>query len=617
MPCMELRNVAIIAHVDHGKTTLVDAILKQTGAFRSNQSVAERVLDSNDLERERGITILAKNTAVFYRETKINIVDTPGHADFGGEVERILSMVDGALLVVDAFEGPMPQTRFVLMKALAQGIKPIVVVNKVDRPDARPEEVVDEVLDLFLDLGADEEQLEFPVLYASARAGAADTSLARVRMALAGGGGSILPLLDAILEHAPAPDGDPDHPLQLLVTNLDYDDYVGRIAIGRLQNGRICQGQAVGVVRGSEGALRPGKIGQLYVFETLKRVPAAEAAAGEIVALSGLPEVNIGDTVTSPDDPHPLPPLEVEEPTLTMIFRVNDSPFAGREGQYLTSRHLRDRLFREQQVNVALRVRETESPDAFEVSGRGELQMSILIENMRREGYEFAVSKPQVILKQEGGQLLEPLENLLVDVPTAYVGAVIEALGARKAELTDLTPLGSDRTRLKFTVPTRGLIGFHSRFLALTNGNGVMYYSFAGYGPHRGELPHRTNGALVAWEAGTATAYAIAGIQERATLFVEPGVEVYEGMVIGENSREEDLDVNIAKQKRVTNLRSSTAEIAVRLDAPRRLSLEDALSWLGPDELLEVTPTAFRLRKAVLSRDARWTLRARRSTSVD
>jgi GTP-binding protein len=611
---MELRNIALIAHVDHGKTTLVDAILKQTGAFRLNQTVAERVLDSNDLERERGITILAKNTAVFYREIKINLVDTPGHADFGGEVERILSLVDGALLVVDAFEGPMPQTRFVLMKALAQGIKPIVVINKVDRPDARPEAAADEVLDLFLALDADEEQLDFPVLYASARAGIAGSDLQAVRAALADGQGSVHPLLDAVLDHIPPPPGEVDHPLQLLVTNLDYDDYVGRIAIGRLQNGRITQGQAVAVVRGEEGAARPGKIGQLYVFETLRRVPAPAAEAGEIVAVTGLPEVNVGDTVTSADDPRPLPPLEVEEPTLTMIFRVNDSPFAGREGQYLTSRHLRDRLFREQRVNVALRVAETESPDVFEVSGRGELHLSILVENMRREGYEFAVAKPQAILKREGGQLLEPLEDLLVDVPNGYAGTVIEALGARKAELKHLAPLGADRTRLEFTVPARGLVGFHSQFLTQTNGNGVMYYSFAGYGPHRGEISHRTNGAVVAWEAGIATAYAIAGVQERATLFIEPGVEVYEGMIVGENSRDEDLEVNIAKKKRVTNMRSSTADIAVKLAAPRRLSLEDAQAWLGPDELLEVTPQAFRLRKAVLGRDARWALRARQAS---
>ncbi|HHW13930.1 MAG TPA: translational GTPase TypA [Firmicutes bacterium] len=612
---MELRNVAIIAHVDHGKTTLVDAILKQTGAFRANQAVEERVLDSNDLERERGITILAKNTAVFYRGAKINIVDTPGHADFGGEVERILSMVDGALLVVDAFEGPMPQTRFVLLKALEQGIKPIVVINKVDRPDARPEAVVDEVLDLFIDLGADEDQLDFPVLYASARAGVADTDLERVRAALAGGGGNVYPLLDVVLAHAPQPSGTPDHPLQLLITNLDYDDYVGRIAIGRIQNGRITAGSTVAVARGGREEVRQGKVGQLYIFETLKRVPAEEASAGEIVALAGLADVNIGDTVTDASDPRPLPPLEVEEPTLTMVFRVNDSPFAGREGQFLTSRHLRDRLYREQRVNVALRVKDTDVPDAFEVSGRGELQMAILIENMRREGYEFAVSKPQVILKKDQGQLLEPLEDLLADVPNEYVGAVIESLGARKAELANLTPLGADRTRLEFVVPTRGLVGFHSQFLTQTNGNGVMYYSFHGYGPYRGDIPHRANGAVVAWEPGTATAYAIAGIQERATLFIAPGVEVYEGMIVGENSREDDLDVNIAKKKRVTNMRSSTADIAVKLDTPRHLSLEDALAWLGPDELLEVTPKAFRLRKAVLSRDARWTIRARQASA--
>ncbi|MGE5509106.1 MAG: translational GTPase TypA [Chitinophagales bacterium] len=614
---MELRNVAIIAHVDHGKTTLVDGILKQTGVFRANQAVAERVLDSNDLERERGITILAKNTAVFYRDTKINIVDTPGHADFGGEVERILSMVDGALLVVDAFEGPMPQTRFVLMKALAQGIKPIVVVNKIDREGARPLEVVDEVLDLFIDLGADEDQLEFPVLFASARAGLASTDLDDALGALAEGrGGNIYPLLDAILAHAPAPAGDPEAPLQLLVTNLDYDDYVGRIAIGRIQNGRIRAAQQIAVVRGDDPAQRTGKVGELYVFESLKRVPVEEAPAGEIVALAGLPEVNIGDTVTLPENPCPLPPLEVEEPTLTMVFRVNDSPFAGREGQYLTSRHLRDRLFREQRVNVALKVKETDTPDAFDVSGRGELHLSILVENMRREGYEFAVSRPQVILKKEGGHTLEPLEDLLADVPNDYVGTVIEALGSRRGELKNMTPLGTDRTRLEFIVPTRGLVGFHSQFLTQTNGNGVMYYSFHGYGAYRGEIPHRTNGAAVAWEAGTATAYAIGSIQERAALFIEPGVEVYEGMIVGENSREDDLDVNIAKKKRVTNMRSSTSDIAVKIETPRRLSLEDALAWLGPDELLEVTPKAFRLRKQVLSRDARWTLRARRATSA-
>lgn len=602
---MELRNIAIIAHVDHGKTTLVDGILKQSGVFRENQAVNERVLDSFDLERERGITILAKNTAVFYRGYKINIVDTPGHADFGGEVERVLTMVDGALLVVDAVEGPMPQTRFVLKKALERGLKPIVVVNKIDRQFARPAQVLDEVFELFLALGADDEQLDFPVVYASGIAGVASLDLDKALEQLSAGNGNLQDLLEVIVGHVPAPQGDPSRPLQVLVTNLDYDDYVGRLAIGRVENGVLRQGSRVAIVRGGADKFVLGKAAQLYTFESLRRVPAQEVVAGDILALAGLEDIAIGDTITDPDNPRALPPLTVDEPTLTMLFRVNDSPFAGREGKYLTSRHLRERLFKEQVKDVALRVQETDAPDVFRVSGRGELHLSILIEKMRREGYELAISKPEAITKQGPNGLEEPLELLTIDLPQEYVGAVMEEVGRRKGEMQNMTPFGEGRIKLDFIIPTRGLIGFNGKFLTLTNGKGVIYYSFYGYGSHRGPIEGRNNGALIAWEQGVATAYAITSIQERGTLFIEPGVEVYEGMIIGANSRPQDMDVNIAKKKHVTNMRSSTAEITVKLDAPKQMSLEDALEFIAEDELVEVTPKSIRMRKAVLDKKKR------------
>jgi GTP-binding protein len=601
---MKLRNIAIIAHVDHGKTTLVDCILRQTGVFRTNQDVQERVLDSNDLERERGITILAKNTAVFYQGTKINIVDTPGHADFGGEVERVLSMVDGALLVVDAFDGPMPQTRFVLEKALTQGIKPVLVVNKIDRPGARPLEAVDEVIELFINLGANDEQIDFPVVYASARSGVAHTDLAEAERLLAAGEKNVLPLLDTVLDWVPAPDGDAVRPLQLLVTTLDWSDYVGRIAIGRLANGTLKAGQQVAVAYGA-GEVRQAKVAEVFTFQSLKRVPIEKAEAGDIVAVTGLGEVQIGETIMDPVNPVALPPIAVDPPTLTMTFRVNDSPFAGQEGTYVTSRQLRERLFKEARTNVALRVKETDSPDAFEVAGRGELHLSILIETMRREGYELAVSKPQVIMKEIDGELQEPMERVVVDVPQEYVGAVIETLGTRKGELESMLPRGEDRVRLEFTVPMRGLIGYAMDFATQTKGTGIFTQNFAGYGPYRGPIPTRSGGSLVAWEEGEATAYAISNIQERGTLFVTPGTRVYEGMVVGENSRPEDIDVNIAKKKHVTNMRSATADVAVKLDEPRVLTLEQALAYIAEDELVEITPQSIRLRKLIRNKQQR------------
>ncbi|MHB8926851.1 MAG: translational GTPase TypA [Bacillota bacterium] len=618
-----LRNVAIIAHVDHGKTTLVDGMLRQSGVFRVNERLVERVMDSNDLERERGITILAKNTSIRYKDLKINIVDTPGHADFGGEVERILSMVDGALLVVDAFEGPMPQTRFVLSKALAQKLKPVVVINKIDRPDARPEEVVDEVLDLFISLGADDEQIDFPVIYTDARRGTA-------HLAPGDGNGDILPLLEAIVDTVPAPSGDPDGPFQMVISNLDYDEYVGRIVIGRIARGTVRPGMNVAVslgeVPGAEPAtgtaagpsaaaaagtpaVRSARVAKVFVFEGLKRVEVQAASAGEIVALMGLEGVGIGETVTDPEHPDPLPPITVEEPTLSMTFRVNDSPFAGREGTYLTSRHLRDRLARELESNVALKVEETDSPDAFKVSGRGELHLSILIENMRREGYEMGVSKPQVIFKQVTGpngkrQLLEPLEDLVIDVPDEFLGRTMEHLGTRRGELVNMNARGG-RVRVDALIPARGLIGFRSEFLTYTKGYGLMYHTFHGYGEHRGTVPERRTGSLVAWERGTATGYALQHLEDRGTFFLGPGEDVYEGMIVGEAARDKDIDLNVCKKKHATNIRSSTGEELVRLTPPRRLSLEQALEFINEDELVEVTPKAVRLRKKVLGRQAR------------
>ncbi|MCL6638504.1 MAG: translational GTPase TypA [Firmicutes bacterium] len=593
----KFKNVAIIAHVDHGKTTLVDALLRQSGVFRENQQVAERVMDSNDLERERGITILAKNTSVRYGDYKINIVDTPGHSDFGGEVERVLKMVDGVLLLVDAFEGPMPQTRFVLRKALQLDLKPIVVINKVDRADARVSGVVDEVLELFIDLGAGDEQLDFPVVYTSAKEGTATTDPGVP-------GKDLRPLFEAIVGRIPEPSGDSGLPLQLLVNNTEYDNFVGRVALGRVCRGKVTAGQPVCVI-GRDGEPRPGRIGNLYVFEGLERVAADEAPCGEIVAFSGIGDIAIGETVACKDSPEQLEPITVDEPTLKMTFMVNDSPFAGREGRYLTSRHLRARLFKEMERNVSLRVEETGSPDSFVVCGRGELHLSILIESMRREGYELQVSKPEVIYRWENGRKMEPVELLMVDLPEEKMGAVMELVGARKGEMLNLTNTGPDQLRLEFKIPARGLIGLRSQLLSETGGHGLMSHLHLGYEPYKGDLKERYQGVLIAFEAGEATMYGLHSVQDRGVLFITPGTRVYEGMVVGEHSREQDLEVNVCKKKHLTNIRSSTAEAALRLDEPRLFSLEEALEYIGGDELLEVTPKSLRLRKRILSRQDR------------
>jgi GTP-binding protein len=586
----ELRNLAIIAHIDHGKTTLVDGLLRQAGVFRAGQEVVERVMDSNDLERERGITILAKNTSVRFGETTLNIVDTPGHVDFSSEVERILGMVDGALLVVDAFEGPMAQTRFVVKKALQTGLVPILVVNKIDRPDARPQAVVDEVLELFIDLDAEDHQIEFPVVYASARQQVASLSPD-------GPFENLQPLYETILKHIPCPEGDPEAPLQLLVSNLDYDEYVGRLAIGRVVAGEVRPGKSV--CFGSQGgALRKGRIGQVLGFFGLDRKPVESATVGDLVALTGLAEVGLGETVTDVDNPVLLPGLEVEEPTLAMTFLATDSPLAGRDGRYVTSRHLRDRLFREAERNVGLRVQETDSPDAFEVCGRGELHLSILLETMRREGYELSVSAPRVLTRMVDGVLHEPIEDLTLDIPEEYLGAIMERVGERRGELVAMTGSGTGRLRLEFTIPARGLVGFRSECLTLTRGYGVMNHLFSGYGPFRGEIARRTRGSMVAGETGPTTTYALTNLQDRGVFFIEPGEQVYTGMVVGEHCRPNDLDV--CKKKHVTNMRSSTAEETVRLDAARKLTLEQALEFIGDDELVEVTPSHVRLRKSIL-----------------
>ena len=595
----DLRNIAIIAHVDHGKTTLVDAMLRQSGVFRANENVAERVMDSNDLERERGITILAKNTSVMYNDVKINILDTPGHADFGGEVERVLNMVDGVVLLVDAFEGPMPQTKYVLRKALEQKLKPIVVVNKIDRPDQRVEEVVDEVLDLFIELGANEEQIEFPVVYASARSGIA-------KLKMEDESTDISPLFKVILEYMPAPQGDEEAPLQIMVNNLDYDDYVGRIVIGRIIRGTISTGQQVAVV-GEEREYKT-KIGRLYTYQGLKRAETANAKYGEIVALIGLSDVNIGDTITHPDFPEALVGTKIDEPTLSMIFSVNNSPFAGREGEFITSRHLRDRLFKEVKTNVSMRLEETESPDSFIVSGRGELHLSILIEAMRREGYELQVGKPKVIMHDIDGVKNEPMEYLTIDVPQEFMGSVMEGLGLRRAELVNMTEFAG-YLRMEFVVPARGLIGFRNQFLTDTKGNGTMHHVFHGYAPYKGDIPGRTRGALVAFENGETTPYGISNVQERGVVFVSPVQAIYEGQIIGENSREQDMDVNPCKKKHVTNMRSSSADDAVRLVPPRLHSLEQALEHINEDELVEVTPKSIRMRKKILDRVQRSRMR--------
>jgi GTP-binding protein TypA/BipA len=593
----DIRNIAIIAHVDHGKTTLVDGMLRQSGIFRENEQVQERVMDSNDLERERGITILAKNTAVNYKGLKINIVDTPGHADFGGEVERVLKMVDGVLLLVDAFEGPMPQTRFVLRKALQLNLKPIVVVNKIDRPEARPVEVVDEVLELFIELGADDDQLEFPVIYASSREGFAINELDDERKDLE-------PLLKTIVDKVPAPRGNFDEPLQLLVSNIDYDEYVGRIAIGRIDRGRIKIGQQA-VVCKKEGALVNIKISRLYKFEGLKRVEAADASLGDIVAVSGVGDINIGETICDLESPEPLPFVNIDEPTINMTFSVNNSPFAGREGTYVTSRHLRDRLFKELETNVSLRVEETDTPDSFKVSGRGELHLSILIETMRRQGYEFQVSKPKVILKEVDGSLFEPIELLMIDVPEEFMGVVMEKLGVRKAEMVNMHSATEGYMRLEFKIPARGLIGYRSEFLTDTKGNGIMNHIFHGHEPYKGDISSRQRGSLIAWEDGEAVTYGLYNAQERGSLFIEPGTKVYEGMVVGENARNEDIVVNVCKKKHVTNMRASGSDEALRLTPARILSLEQALEFISDDELVEITPKSIRLRKRVLDSEIR------------
>jgi GTP-binding protein len=586
---LPIRNVAIIAHVDHGKTTLVDALLRQSGIFREGEDVPDCVMDSNDIERERGITILSKNTAVRYKETLVNIVDTPGHADFGGEVERVLGMVDGCLLIVDANEGPMPQTRFVLKKALEKGLRPIVFVNKIDRPQAEPYKAVDKVLDLFLELGADEDQCDFPYLFGSGLGGFAKTDLDTESV-------DMQPLFEAILHHVPPPVGDPQKPLQLQVTTLDYSEYLGRIVIGRIHNGTIKAGQQAALVK-EDGSIVKAKITKLMGFEGLKRVELQESSAGNLVAVSGFADANIGETITTPDDPQALPLIKVDEPTLQMTFSVNDSPFCGQEGTFVTSRQLRERLFRELETNVALRVEETDSPDKFFVSGRGELHLGILIENMRREGYEFQVSQPQVIYREVNGQPCEPYELLVLDVPEEGVGGCIERLGQRKGEMQDMQMGGNGRSQLEFVIPARGLIGFRGEFMRLTRGEGIMNHSFLDYRPICGDISARRNGVLISFEEGVASYYSLQNAEDRGVFFIKPGTKVYRGMIVGENNRPQDLELNLCKTKQLTNHRASGGEELVQLQAPIEMSLERALEYIGPDELVEVTPESIRLRK--------------------
>ena len=594
----DIRNIAIIAHVDHGKTTLVDEMLKQGGVFRENQQVAERVMDSNDIERERGITILAKNTAVHYKKTKINIVDTPGHADFGGEVERVLKMVDGVLLLVDSFEGPMPQTRFVLRKALSLKLPVIVVINKIDRPDARCDEVVDEVLDLFIELGADETALDRPIVYASARTGTATLDLDKPSP-------DLRPLFETILEYIPAPEGDMEGPAQVLISTIDYNEYVGRIGIGRINRGTLKTGMMVVKTNKDTGAVsQPLRLTSLYTFDGLKRLPAESASMGDIVAMSGLEDISIGDTVCDPEHVEALPFVSITEPTVTMTFSVNNSPFAGREGEYVTSRHLRARLFKELQTDVSLRVNETASPDAFEVRGRGELHLSILIENMRRQGYEFQVSKPQVLYKEIDGKKCEPIERMVADVPQVYAGAVIEKIGRRRGTLESMH--GVNRVRLEFLVPSRGLFGYRSEFMTDTRGEGIMSSVFEKYEPVKGDIPHRAFGALVCFEDGESTSYGLFNTQERGTLFIGPQTPVYKGMICGQNARPDDLVVNVCKQKHVTNMRNASAsEESLRLISVHPLTLEECLEFIDDDELLEITPKSLRMRKRELNHEQR------------
>lgn len=593
-----IRNIAIIAHVDHGKTTLVDQLLRQSGTFRTNEQVQDRVMDSNDLERERGITIMSKTTAIRYGETKINIVDTPGHADFGGEVERILMMVDGVLLLVDAFEGCMPQTRFVLKKALGLGKKVLVVVNKVDRDGARPLEVVDEVLDLFIELGADEDQIDFPVVFASSRDGYSSLD-SEARQ------GDMKPLLDAIIKEIPAPEGDTDGPFQILFSNIEYDDYVGRIGVGRVERGTFKGGQMAVLCR-RDGTTQNVKISKLYQFEGLKRVEVESAAFGDLIAVSGIADLNIGETACDPDRVEALPFVKIDEPTISMNFIVNDSPFAGKEGKYVTSRNLRDRLFKEVETNISMRVEETESTDTFKVSGRGELSLSILIETMRRENYEFQVSRPKVILKNDKeGKTLEPMELLIVEVPDEYTGAVMSKLGSRKGELVNMDVREGGATHIEFRIPSRGLIGYRSEFLTDTNGNGIMNQLFDGYDEYKGEIEQRKRGSIVSFETGESTGYGLWNTQERGELFIGPGVPVYEGMIVGECSKSEDITCNVCKKKHVTNTRAAGSDEALRLVPPRILSLEQSMEFLNDDELMEVTPENIRLRKKILSKELR------------
>ena len=590
-----IRNLAIIAHVDHGKTSLIDVLLRQARVFRENEQVAERVMDSNDLERERGITILSKNTAIFYNGVKINIIDTPGHSDFSGEVERVLNMADGVLLLVDAFEGVMSQTRYVLRKALEHKLKPIVVINKIDRPDARIDEVNDEILELFMELGADDEQLDFPVIYTSAKLGIAKKSVDDNSK-------DLKPLLDTILSEIPAPEGEIDEPLQMVITTLEANDYVGKLAIGRIHRGKIKSGEIVALM--NEHEVKKSKIGKVFTYDGLNRVEVAEAEMGEIVALTGLGDISIGDTIADFENPEALPAIRVDEPTLSVTFGVNTSPFAGQEGQFVTSRHIRDRLFKEAQTNVALRVEETDSADIFKVSGRGELHLSILIETMRREGYEMQIGKPEVVYKIIDGKKLEPIENLTVEVPQEFLGTVMEILGRRKAEMKDMTEI-SGYMRVNFLIPARGLIGFRSELLTSTKGNGIMHHFFHNYSPYKGDISGRNRGSLVAFEEGITTGYGIFNLQDRGIMFIEPNQKVYEGMIVGENSREMDIDINPCKQKHLTNTRTSSSDEAIRLVPPKIMSLEQALEYINDDELVEVTPKSIRLRKAVLDRTIR------------
>ncbi|PMP61308.1 MAG: translational GTPase TypA [Sulfurihydrogenibium sp.] len=593
----DIRNIAIIAHVDHGKTTLVDAMLKQSGLFRDNEEVVERVMDSMDLERERGITIMAKNTAVRYKNYKINIVDTPGHADFGGEVERTLKMVDGVILLVDAAEGPMPQTRFVLKKALEANLTPIVVINKIDRPDARIQEVINEIYDLFIDLDATEDQLEFPILYTIGKEGIAKEDLNDDSK-------DLKPLFEKIIEYIPAPTYDEDANLQFLITSLDYDNFVGRLAIGRIFNGHVKQNQQVSVVK-RDGRIIKGTVRVLYTYEGLKKIETKEAKAGDIVAIAGLEDITIGETIADPENPVALPPITVEEPTISMIFSVNDSPFAGRSGKFLTSRHLRDRLYKETLTNVAIRVQDTESPDSFLVMGRGELQLSILAEMMRREGYEFQVSKPEVIVKEENGKKLEPVERVLIDIPEQYVGTVTQKLGSRKGRMVNMVNHGFGRVRLEFIIPSRGLMGYRSEFKTDTRGEGILNTIFEGWEEWQGEIKTRINGALIADREGVATPYAIFGLQDRGIFFIEPGTEVYEGMVVGEHNRENDLDVNVTREKKLTNVRAAGSDENIKIVPAKKMDFERAMEWINETELIEVTPDAIRIRKKVLQASKR------------